>query len=177
VHHLQQPIRSRRLRRRRNLPAEKRRLKWFLVRVQLQSRRRLPANSNSGFRVCSNQSGRRPPVHRREFSACKWQWRCGKGQRCTAVCHARAKRTAPVANNGSPRARSRLSFPICSLPGAAVIAVLAAASTGAISQAVDTTASTLNAVNSQRYARADWSLDDWPVRLCKSDGSNAANPC
>ena len=160
MHHLQQPIRSRRLRRHPDLPAEKQRLKWFLVRVQLQLRRRLPANSNSGFHVCSNQSGRRPPVHRREFSACKWQWRCGK-----------------AANNGSPRARSRLSFPICSLPGAAVVEVLAAASTGAISHAVDKTASTLNAVNSQRYARADWSVDDWPVRLCNSDGSNAANPC
>ena len=33
------------------------------------------------------------------------------------------------------------------------------------------------AVLSRRYAWADWPPDDWPLRLCKSDGSKAANPC
>jgi len=44
-----------------NVFAERQQLRCLLVPLQLQSPHRLPANS--GSRVCSNPSGRRPPVH------------------------------------------------------------------------------------------------------------------
>ena len=62
LHHLQLPSRPR-LRRHRNVFAERQRLKCLLVPLQLQSRHRRPANSKSGSHVCSNRRGRRPPVH------------------------------------------------------------------------------------------------------------------
>jgi len=71
------PAASPRLRRRRNVFAERQRLKHLPVPVPrpLQSRHRRLANSSSGSHVCSNRSSL--PLHRREFSAGKWRRRCG----------------------------------------------------------------------------------------------------